>query len=492
MTNIGNSCGDCCSNSCLLTELQLKTAYQNVDPTDVPASTNFKANVNITGDLYVKAVLSGTPTIFWVDTLNFGIYGYNSTGDQFLHIDSGTRIGIGQNAGGNNQGTHSIAIGHTAGQNSQANHSIALGSAAGHSSQGTYAVAIGDNCAHSGQGTGSIAIGADAASSSAQSYSSIAIGRQAGMDNQQHEAIAIGTASGADTQQAGAVAVGHGAGNDTQGSTATAIGFASGYITQGATATAIGAGAGQYNQGASAVAIGFQAGYNNQHANSIVLNATGAPLSSTTTSSTYIKPIRVDSSGGTTILRYNNSTGEVVTSYDNSQFDFYNYSDASILFSGAQMNSGVAIFPNGRTTLSLEKNTLYTFHFRCLFTEQSTAGSIIYQAYFNLGLNNISYLEYNVSDSDSPYYWTYNQNTSPSVDFNVNHGTNIIGNPGLIFSWSMSGSFKTGTAAGTCTMTPAIRTTNDPLQRIRWQVEKGTNVVVSRLPTVNTGGGVWT
>ena len=64
-------------------------------------------------------------------------------------------------------------------------------------------------------------------------------------------------------------------------------------------------------QGDDAIAIGNRAGgfANPQAATSIILNATGAPLENTTADSFVVKPIR--NYPITTILGYNNATGEI-------------------------------------------------------------------------------------------------------------------------------------------------------------------------------------
>jgi hypothetical protein len=94
------------------------------------------------------------------------------------------------------------------------------------------------------------------------------------------------------------------------------IGFNSAKTNQGSNSIAIGANAGYKDQSNNAIAIGAYAGSTNQHANSIIINATGIDLSSNSSSSLYIAPIR--NSTNNNILFYNPTTKEVTYDISNS------------------------------------------------------------------------------------------------------------------------------------------------------------------------------
>jgi hypothetical protein len=107
-----------------------------------------------------------------------------------------------------------------------------------------------------------------------------------------------------------AIAIGSSAGQALQGSHSVAIGTSAGQGVQGINAVAIGNGAGQSAQGSYSVAIGSSAGQTSQGSSTIVINATGSQLDTTTSSATYIKPIR--SVGlASNVLAYENTSGEV-------------------------------------------------------------------------------------------------------------------------------------------------------------------------------------
>lgn len=158
------------------------------------------------------------------------------------------------------------------------------------------------------QGVGSIALGAYAGQS--QGVASVAIGINAGKTSQSSGAVAIGDTTGQTSQGTNAIAIGQGTGAVNQSGYAVAVGASAGYQTQGSNSVAIGYAAGNVNQGSNSVAIGYGAGQNLQAANSIILNATGAYLQNTATTSSFIvKPIRNINSDK--ILYYNTSTGEI-------------------------------------------------------------------------------------------------------------------------------------------------------------------------------------
>lgn len=237
-------------------------------------------------------------------------------------------IGLGVNAGQNNQGVSSIAIGTTAGENTQSAATVAIGFRAGRNNQGQgatavgasagpinqspYAVAIGFNAGYTDQSTSSVAIGYNAGFNS-QGTLAVAIGKNAGNTSQNYETVAIGNQAGEIGQGSQSTAVGSGAGNYSQSNGATAIGALAGSFQQGLRAVAIGSLAGSQNQGAYAVALGNFAGGTNQPANSIVINASGVALNGST-SGLFIDPIRADSSATTHALFYNANTKEITTS----------------------------------------------------------------------------------------------------------------------------------------------------------------------------------
>ena len=141
----------------------------------------------------------------------------------------------------------------------------------------------------------------------------VALGSNAGTDvgglAQGAGSIAIGYNAGNSSQNIESVAIGVNAGKTSQGEQSVAIGAYTAITSQGNSAVAIGDRAGVTSQGTNAVAIGRLAGETNQAANSIVINATGSAVENTTASSLRIKPIR--SAGGTTMVMYNATSGEV-------------------------------------------------------------------------------------------------------------------------------------------------------------------------------------
>ena len=139
----------------------------------------------------------------------------------------------------------------------------------------------------------------------------ISLGNGAGQVNQGTYGIAIGQSAGSQNQNGVGVAIGVSAGSVYQSTAAVAIGFDAGTNYQGANAIAIGQNAGNQTQGDFSIAIGQSAGVSFQPDNSIVLNASGAPLNPSVSSSLYIAPIRYDSTQ-TQTLYYNSLTSEVV------------------------------------------------------------------------------------------------------------------------------------------------------------------------------------
>ena len=194
---------------------------------------------------------------------------------------------------------------------------ISLGSNAGGIDQGLNAISIGSNAGFFSQGNNSIAIGCNAART-LQGQISIAIGNQAASNNQATEAIAIGNQAGRENQRQGAIAIGNLCARNTQGSNAITIGTQSGRDSQGAGAIAIGAYAGSNCQGIQSIAIGFQANRGGiQPQNSIVISAlattegVGPYVNATTQNACYIAPIRSINSTATGSLIYNPSSYEI-------------------------------------------------------------------------------------------------------------------------------------------------------------------------------------
>lgn len=184
-------------------------------------------------------------------------------------------VRLGNAAGLNNQAALAIAIGNNAGQNNQGISAISIGTLAGVNNQKQDAIAIGNSA------------GADE-----QDPRSISIGNRAGNDTQLNDSIAIGNSAGENFQSEYAVAIGFEAGLALQDVGSVAIGAFAGENSQSKNAIAIGDKAGQANQGGNAIAIGAFAGSSQQHTNTIVFNATGSPLNTIQTNSSYIAPIR--------------------------------------------------------------------------------------------------------------------------------------------------------------------------------------------------------
>jgi hypothetical protein len=135
--------------------------------------------------------------------------------------------------------------------------------------------------------------------------------------------IRLWTIDGQGTLDASSIYIGFNAGLNNQGSNAIAIGANAGISNQGTSAIAIGYNAGYKDQSNNAIAIGYNAGRTSQHANSIIINATGNDLSSNTTNSLYIAPIR-NTNDITQSLYYNPTTKEI-TYGDISDANLNNY-----------------------------------------------------------------------------------------------------------------------------------------------------------------------
>jgi hypothetical protein len=195
----------------------------------------------------------------------------------------------------------------------------------GASTIGTSSVAIGLN---TGGGTNSVSIGAEANINNANF--TVAIGYQAGKSNNLGSNVCIGHQAGADGTglksqtvtignlagyygvETKSVAIGHGSGYSGLGSYSVAVGYYAGASGSKNQNVAIGYQAGYTGQGINSIAIGYQAGNTNQHDNSIILNATGTPFTTTTSSAFFVKPIRVSTAtSGDKILRWSQSTGEI-------------------------------------------------------------------------------------------------------------------------------------------------------------------------------------
>jgi hypothetical protein len=223
-------------------------------------------------------------------------------------------------------GEYSVAIGHESGYGTQGIRAVAIGLSAGNNTQGAHAIAIGEGTGAVIQGVNSIAIG-PYAGYNVQDASAVAIGNSAGYVGQGEYTVAMGARSGQHYQGDEAIAIGvqAGAGDPTlqargQQTLAIAIGSNAGQIDQRAASIAIGASAGSTGMGANAIAIGNRAGPSVPE-NSIVINASGAALTSSVTETCTIKPIRTsldlydpesDVSDFTPLL-YSFTSGELVT-----------------------------------------------------------------------------------------------------------------------------------------------------------------------------------
>ena len=212
----------------------------------------------------------------------------------------------GGSGGGSGVGT--IALGIGAGQTTQGDYAVAIGFGAGNSLQLDSAVAIGRAAGNTNQGDNSVAIGYNAGQTT-QGNNAIALGMTAGKTGQLAAAVAIGELAGETTQGSSAVAIGVYAGQFTQGNDAIALGRTAGNGNQGINSVAIGHEAGKTNQGDYSVAIGYRANNSMNHDNTVVINGSVQALNPAQSDSTYIKPIRSNTTNE--VLYYDNVSGEV-------------------------------------------------------------------------------------------------------------------------------------------------------------------------------------
>jgi hypothetical protein len=203
-----------------------------------------------------------------------------------------------------------ISLGSYAGQITQGSNAVAIGAFAGRSLQGELSVAVGAYAGQNYQDAFSVAIGAGAGRTSQDSYS-VAIGYDAGTSNQLNNSIAVGYYAGKSAQGMFAVAIGDSAGETTQKNGAVAIGASAGEQNQGCNSIAIGPNAGRFNQSDNSIAIGNNSGYSNQHPNTIIINASTLELSSVTSNTTYINPIRSRAQGSGKQLYWDPITSEI-------------------------------------------------------------------------------------------------------------------------------------------------------------------------------------
>jgi hypothetical protein len=82
------------------------------------------------------------------------------SGEVFIKANDGNgKVGIGLNAGSNNQGTQAIAVGYEAGLSNQGTSATAVGNLAGQTDQGLFATALGVSAGRSNQGSSAIGRG---------------------------------------------------------------------------------------------------------------------------------------------------------------------------------------------------------------------------------------------------------------------------------------------------------------------------------------------
>ena len=282
-------------------------------------------------------------------------------------------VAIGQNAGSQNQGANSVAIGFNAGYGNQTAGSIAINASGANLNPttagfyvnpvrndtgnvtnvvyyntttkevtygpagggGTYGdanvsayLASGNNTAGystTGNVTANSAVIGNGRLYSVNNFLSLATGLEVSAtfggtiinvsDTAGVGQVAIGAGTGAGTQT---VAIGDHAGVLNPGAQSVSIGTNAGNFGPGAKAVAIGqwAGAGSFagtKLGANAVVIGAGAAAGGSATNVIVLNATGANFTPSTSqaSSFYVNPIRNDTGNVTNVVYYNTTTKEV-------------------------------------------------------------------------------------------------------------------------------------------------------------------------------------
>ena len=243
-----------------------------------------------------------------VETIN-----YPSNGQVFKTV-------LGNGATASNTG--GTAYGHNS--SASGSNSVAIGRQS--STSGANAVSIGWLAAAKDDST---SVGYGAGTGGLVGLRITAIGQQAGIPSNLNaqsfnHGTAVGFRAGHAYQGQSTTAVGAFAGGENydtsndlgQNTGATAVGYRAGYDGQNEYATAIGYGAGDTNQGNYSVAVGYRAGYQNQANNSIVLNATSGALTTATTDTFVVKPVRNAGASGLPAgfqqVAYNPTTGEFV------------------------------------------------------------------------------------------------------------------------------------------------------------------------------------
>jgi hypothetical protein len=274
-------------------------------------------------------------------------------------------ISIGTNSGSTNQATNSVSIGRDSGKNNQGSSAVSIGYGAGLTSQGVNSLAIGEGSGKYHQGDYSVAIGqqcgqGDGTTNNQQGTKSVAIGWTSGKINQGVESLAIGTSTGVNNQGANCIALGTRSGKETQGSNSISIGRDAGTESQSANSIALGTNAGKNTQGNNSIAIGFKAGEGiqggqGQHNNTIIFNSENNALNSDGENRLFIKPIRnvtTTTTNTDTILRYNQTTGEIMHHKDLNM-----PANSRIMFN----NAGTNAFNSGPNMIKLWNNEQYGF-----------------------------------------------------------------------------------------------------------------------------------
>ena len=300
-----------------VTGLSLSSIANGTSNVDIAtADGNITMGVNGVADRLVVSDtgmhVSGAANI---NVLNVASINYPNTGQVFKTI-------IGNGSNGSN--THGTAYGYNA--KAEGNYSTAIGSGAEVQSSEANGTAVGYNA--SAGGIGGVAIGYSAHGTGTTGIRNTSLGTNAGWGTTTGDSwdygIAVGYKSAGRRRGDSTVAVGSFAGsenvdtpnNQGQADGAVAMGYRAGYDGQENYATAVGYQAGDTDQGANAVAIGKLAGYQTQAANSICINATGAALTTSTTDTFNVKPVRNAGASGLPTgffqVAYNPTTGEFV------------------------------------------------------------------------------------------------------------------------------------------------------------------------------------
>ena len=221
-----------------------------------------------------------------------------------------------------------------------------IGSGALSGSEGN--VYIGDNVGTNPAPKQAVGIGAY----SGQYYQnggSVAIGVKCGRHGQGSASIALGYGAGENGQGNYGIAAGLGAGANSQGQYTLALGYAAAESSQGRDSIAIGTRAGKQNLGEYSIAIGHEASQHTGHTRTLCINANGGSLNTTTSSSTYIKPIRFTNANY--YLLYNHTTGEV--SYGT------NTSDDRLKHNEMNITNGLEIIRQLKPQLYKKTKTIY-------------------------------------------------------------------------------------------------------------------------------------